>query len=295
MDSELTTDAGKAVAVAPETGAEGVTPRLRAPVVGVFDSGIGGFTVAQAVLELRPDLGLVYFGDTLNMPYGGRSLVQLSRLARNNIEFLISQNIDILAVGCNASNSVLGQGELKSFGVPMFDLVSSTTEYLRGMSAHPDRIALVATQAAMHSGYWERKLKEALPGVEVFARAAPDFVPLVEAHVQDDAANRAAVRRIIGPLFAEGIKHIVHGCTHYPLLEPYMLEINPEFELIDPAKCLARKLTASLAPPMPDAGQGTLKLFSSLPGEAFYRTAQRVFLRDARQYTKMYIVNPYEE
>lgn len=295
MDSELTTDVGKAVAIAPEVVAENVEPGLRTPVVGVFDSGIGGFTVARAVLELRPDLGLVYFGDTLNMPYGGRSPVQLSRLARNNIEFLLSQNIDILAVGCNASNSILGQGELKSFGVPVFDLVSSTTEYLRGMSDPPRRIALVATQAAVHSGYWVRKLKEALPGVEVIARPAPDFVPLVEAHVQDDAANRAAVRRIIGPLFADGIKHIVHGCTHYPLLEPYMLEINPEFELIDPAKCLARKLTASLAPPQPDTVQGTLKLFSSLPGEAFYRTAQRVFQCDVRQITKMYIVNPYEE
>jgi glutamate racemase len=250
MDSELTTNSSSAAALAPDKGADKIEPGLRTPIVGVFDSGIGGFTVAQAVLELRPDLGLVYFGDTLNMPYGGRSLAQLSRLARNNIEFLLSQDIDILAVGCNA---------------------------------------------AVHSGYWERKLKEALPGVEVIARAAPDFVPLVEAHVQDDAANRAAVRRIIGPLSADGIEHIVHGCTHYPLLEPYMLEIKAEFVLIYPAKCLARKLTASLAPPQPDTVQGTLKLFSSLPGEAFYRTAERVFQCDVRQITKMYIVNPYEE
>lgn len=295
MDSEVTANSSIAAALAPGTGAGDVEPGLHAPVVGVFDSGIGGFTVARAVLELRPDLGLVYFGDTLNMPYGGRSLAQLSRMARNNIEFLLSQSIDILAVGCNASNSVLGQGELKSFGVPVFDLVSSTTEFLRGIDDPPGRIALVATQAAVQSGYWERKLKEALPGVEVVARAAPDFVPLIEAHVQDDAANRAAVWRVFEPFAANGIRHIVHGCTHYPLLESYMLEVNPEFEMVDPAKCLARKLTACLAPALPGARQGDLKLFSSLPGEAFYRTAQRVFQCEVRQLTKMYIVNPYEE
>jgi len=85
--------------------------------IGIFDSGVGGFTVASAVLKRRPELNLVYFGDTLNMPYGGRTVEQLRRFAHNSIEFLLSQGIEILAVGCNASNSVLGQGELHSFGI----------------------------------------------------------------------------------------------------------------------------------------------------------------------------------
>jgi glutamate racemase len=268
---------------------------LTSPTVGIFDSGIGGFTVAASIVRRRADLNLVYFGDTLNMPYGGRPLSQLAGFARNNIEFLLSQGIDILAVGCNASNSALGQGELKSFGVPVYDLVSSTVEWLRRQSEPIQRIALVATEAAVNSGYWKRKLLEAQPDLDVIPVAAPEFVPLVEAHQQDHDANREAVRKYLHPLIEQEIYTVLHGCTHYPFLQSYMEELSTELRFIDPAECLAERLIASLGAAAPGNEHGELRLFSSLPGEAFYAAGERTFGRPIRRATSMYIVNPSED
>ncbi len=277
------------------TASEPTSPAVSTPTIGVFDSGIGGFTVAGAILRRRPDLNLLYFGDTLNMPYGGRSLDQLARFARNSIEFLLSQGMDILAVGCNASNSALGQGELKSFGIPVYDLVTSTVEWLRAQPQTSRTIALFATEAAIRSGYWERKLREALPEVEIIAVATPEYVPLTEAHLQDEHANLAAARMYVEPLLNKGVSTILHGCTHYPLLQPYMQQVSSELSFIDPAECLAEKLIINLRPPEPDARPGRLRLYSSLPGEAFYQTGQRALGRPIREFTSMYIVNPCED
>jgi glutamate racemase len=270
-------------------------PAVKAPTVGIFDSGIGGFTVAEAILKRRPDLNLVYFGDTLNMPYGGRSLTQLARFARSSIEFLLEQGMDILAVGCNASNSALGQGELKSFGVPVYDLVTSTVEWLRGSAEKPEAIGLIATRAAIGSGYWERKLREAAPSTRIVPVATPEFVPLVEAGEQDEQANRDAVQKYLQPLLNQGVTTILHGCTHYPILQPLMEQLSTEFSFIDPAVCLAEKLVASLPPRLESAPLGRLRLFSSLPGPAFHTMSARVFGPSARDNTLMYIVNPYED
>lgn len=263
--------------------------------VGIFDSGVGGFTVARAILRRRPDLNLVYYGDTLNMPYGGRTTEQLRRFAHNSIEFLLGQSIDILAVGCNASNSVLGQGELHSFGVPVFDLVSSTLEILRGMYGRPERVALLATVATINSRYWERKLSDAFPELDLLPVPAPDLVPLIESQQTDERSIRAALRRYLTPVLDAGVRTIIHGCTHYPLLQSYMQELSPELAFIDPANCLSERLVASLALALPDAPRGELRLYSSLPGETFFRVGEQALGRPVREYSKMYIVNPYED
>lgn len=270
-------------------------PALTAPTVGVFDSGVGGFTVAGAILRRRPDLHLVYFGDSLNVPYGGRAQEQLRRFAHNSIDFLLEQRIDILAVGCNASNSVLGQGELHSFGVGVFDLVSSTLNALRGMYGRPERAVLLATQATINSRYWERKLHDALPELELLPVAAPELVPLIEAVRPDTAAMRKAVASYLQPAVSSGIRLVIHGCTHYPLLQPLMLEYCPELTFIDPAQCLAERLVSSLPPAGSEAPQGTLRIFSSMPGDTFYRVGEQALGQPIREHTRMYIVNPYED
>ena len=252
--------------------------------------------MAGAILQLRPDLGLVYFGDSLNMPYGGRTPEQISRFAHRSIEFLKQQGIDILAVGCNASNSVLGQGELKSFGLPVYDLVSSTIDWLRSQEPLAEPVGLVATQATINSRYWQRKLGESFPQLILHEAAAPEFVPMIEAPRLDEAAIQRAIRRYLQPLVDSGATTLIHGCTHYPLLEPYMREVFPKLKYIDPARCLAMRLVSNLAPAADlDAPRGRMQLFSSLPSEAFYRTGERVFGYPIRALTSMYIVNPNED
>lgn len=285
MDIAVDQDPG----TAPETG----LPATDA-TVGVFDSGIGGFTVARAILSRRPSLNLVYYGDNINMPYGGRPPEQIARFARHSIEFLLEQGIDMLAVGCNASNSVLGQGDLNSFGIPVFDLVGSTIDHYRAGGGLPDRLAVVATEATINSGYWHRKLKEAFPLLEVTDIAAPEFVPLVEAARSDLPAMREAIARHLGRLPEHGVTTVIHGCTHFPLLQAVMEEVVPGLTYIDPARFLADRMLSRLPETTSDT-PGKLNIFSSLPGPTFYRTGAAALGRGIRDLTTMYIVSPREE
>jgi glutamate racemase len=271
------------------------TPDSAPPLVGVFDSGVGGLTVARALLALRPDLNLLYFADSVNLPYGGRPPEQLVRFAHNSIEFLLGKGANLLAVGCNATNCVLGQGDLKSYGVPAFDLVSSTVDWLRLQHLRPRKLGLIGTLATVHSRYWERKLTDAFSEMEIVAVAAPEFVPLIEDGNVPEQEVRYAVHSRLQPLLDEGVRTILHGCTHYPWLQRYMEEVNHELHFIDPAQCLAERLVATLPPAAAGARPGKRQLFNSLPGELFYRMASEALGIDARQQTRMFIVNPYEE
>ncbi len=267
----------------------------KAATVGVFDSGIGGFTVAQAILSLRPDLNLVYFGDSMNLPYGQKSAAQLHRLSHGNIDFLIGRGCDLIAVGCQTSNSILGRSELDSYPVPVFDLVASTIDWLRELPQRPQRLALLATSATVKARYWERQLEAAFTDIRVRPVACPELVPLVEAEVHDRHRILQALQHYLQPLIDDGISDIILGCTHYPLLLDYIYEIDPGLNCIDPSQCLARRLDSALPPALSGTPAGRRSFFSSRPGERFYQLGKRVFGHEIRHLTRMCIVNLFED
>jgi glutamate racemase len=267
----------------------------KAVTVGIFDSGVGGFTVLKALLDRRPDLNIVYFGDTLNAPNGSRPPEQLHGMCHNMVHFLIDQGVDIMAVGCNSCNILMGTAELKSFQVASFDLVSSTVDWLKVQHHRPENLAILATKATINSRYYERKLEEAFPGMQIGSMAAPLLVPLIESFPWREYDLRTAVQEYINPLLEQGYRNIVLACSHYRWIEKYLRELDPDIALIDPAECLAERLVASLPPALPKAPAGILKLYSSHPNEAFSHFAEMAIGRPARDYIKLYIVNPYEE
>jgi glutamate racemase len=290
-----------------ESAPEPPVPGSAEPLtVGVFDSGIGGLTVARAILSRRPDLNLVYFGDSMNLPYGGRMPEQLRSFGYNNIEFLLSHDISILAVGCNSINCVVGQSQLNAHcvvtgmtrlkhGIPMYDLVSSTVDWLRVQHGRPSKLGLMGTVATVQSCYWERKLSNSFPDMHVITEACPEFVPLIEAGDTPVAVLRQVVRERLQPFLEAGIRTVLHACTHYPWLDEYMREVDPDLSFIDPAECLAERLCASLPPAAGNGKPGKRQLFNSRPSEVFYRMATKALGVHAREATRMYIVNPYED
>ena len=267
----------------------------KAVTVGIFDSGVGGFTVLKALLARRPDLNIVYFGDTLNAPNGSRAPEQLHGMCNNMIQFLIDQGVDIMAVGCNSCNILLGSAELNSYPIKSFDLVSSTVDWLRAQHHIPENLAILATRATINSRYYERKLLEAFPEMKIGSMAAPKLVPLIESFPWREYDLRTAVQEYVNPLLAEGYKNIVLACSHYRWIERYIRELDPELALIDPAECLAERLVASLPAALPEARPGALKLYSSHPNAAFSHFAEMAIGKPAGEYIKLYIVNPYEE
>ncbi|MCB1188265.1 aspartate/glutamate racemase family protein [bacterium] len=263
--------------------------------VGIFDSGVGGFTVLKALLSRRPDLDIVYFGDSLNAPNGSRPPEQLHGMCHNMVQFLVDQGVDIMAVGCNSCNILMGSGELKSYGIASFDLVSSTVDWLKLQHHKPQNLAILATQATINSRYYERKLQEAFPELPIRSMAAPKLVPLIESFPWSEYDLRTAVQEYLNPLLEEGFNNIVLACSHYRWIERYLRELDSEMTLIDPAECLAERLVATLPAAPEGARRGELRLYSSHPNEAFSHFAEMAIGRDAKEYIKLFIVNPYEE
>ncbi len=279
----------------PQQDVEESHEQSRSNTVGIFDSGVGGFTVLKALLARRPDLNVVYFGDTLNAPNGSRQPDQLHGMCRNMVQFLIDQGVDIMAVGCNSCNILMGSSELKTYGIASFDLVSSTVDWLKVQHHQPQNLAILATLATINSQYYERKLTEAFPQLPLRSMAAPKLVPLVESFPWSEYDLRTAVQEYVNPLLADGFNNIVLACSHYRWIERYLRELDPEMTLIDPAECLAERLAASLPPAPQGARPGELHLYSSHPNEAFSHFAEMAIGRPASEYIRLYIVNPYEE
>ncbi len=190
--------------------------------IGIFDSGLGGLTVARAVGRQLPAERLVYLGDTARVPYGTKSAATVSRYARECARFLQGLDIKALVVACNTASS-LAMEELGSFldplRIPLLGVIEPGAVEACRVTRH-GRIGVIGTPATIRSGAYERAIARIRPDVTVASAACPLFVPLAEEGwtEADDPVGRAIARRYLAPLMRQRIDTLILGCTHYPLL-----------------------------------------------------------------------------
>lgn len=203
--------------------------------VGLFDSGIGGLSVAMEVYRQLPAESTVYYGDTAHVPYGPRSPGELIRFADRIVTFLEGQGVKYIIFACNTSSSLSLPILHERSTVPMIGLIRpGVTEVLRKTVNR--KVGVIATEATIKSGAYERELKWLDKSIEVFNRAAPRLVPLVEAGETDTPEAAEAVREYIAPLKKAGIDTLILGCTHYPFMARLIAgELGPGVRLVDPA------------------------------------------------------------
>ncbi|MGO0121952.1 glutamate racemase [Desulfothermobacter acidiphilus] len=214
--------------------------------VGLFDSGVGGLTVLAQVVRLLPRETVVYFGDTLNLPYGDKTPSQLLELGDRIVRFLLSQRVKCIVFACNTSSSVSLEFLQQRYPIPMLGLLQAGARLALAASRRM-RIGVLATMATVKSGAYERALKSLDPRVEVFSQAAPRLVPLIEAGAIYTPDTKAALEEYLAPLREADIDTLILGCTHYPFLAPLVSALlGPEVVLVDPAVAVAEKLQALL-------------------------------------------------
>lgn len=219
------------------------------PAIGVFDSGVGGLTVARAMLRALPGVRLRYFADSAHVPYGPRPLAQVADFAVQIIEFLFSTGVDAVVLGCNMS-SAAGARDLAAArtGRPVFDIIQPGCRAAHAASARGP-IGIIATQGTVNSGIYGRTLR-ALGAPAVYEQACPAFVPLVEAGQADGAAVETAVAEYLTPLRAARIDTLIFGCTHYPYLRAAIARfLGTDVRLIDPAEFVAREVADQFSAP----------------------------------------------
>ncbi len=185
--------------------------------VGLFDSGLGGLTVASAIRRALPAERLLYLGDTARVPYGTRSPQTVQRYARRAARFLAARGIKALVVACNTVSAVALDMLRVELDVPVLGVIEPGAH--AALRASPGgRIALLATAGTVASGAYERAIAALDPRAEVLARPAALLVALAEEGWTEGEIAVGAARRYLAPLIERGADSVLLGCTHFPLL-----------------------------------------------------------------------------
>jgi len=248
--------------------------------IGIFDSGLGGLTVARAIRAALPAEDLVYLGDTARVPYGTRSPETVIKYAIGCAERLLGYDIKMLVVACNTVSGVALEELEARLDIPVVGVVQPGAR--AGANAtRSGRIGVLATAGTVASGAYERAIRSENAAIRVFAQAAPLFVPLAEEGWVTGEVPRLAAERYLAPLVEVDVDTIVLGCTHYPLLNETIHDVaaallGHDVVVVDSAEATAAALQRMLpnTSSEPGARGGLRILVTDLPGQ-FAASASR--------------------
>lgn len=204
--------------------------------IGVFDSGVGGLTVIQEMLEQLPRESFIYYADTAHVPYGPRDPRELKGFAHNITRFLVEKGCKMIVVACNTSTSLAFEELKERFPVPVIGVIEPGVDKALESTAN-GKIGIIATLATVNSRAFQRMIKGKNPHAEAFAVPCPRLVPLIEEGRFEGEEVERAVNGYLQEMKDQGIDSLVLGCTHYPFLLPVIKRaVGPEVKIINPAK-----------------------------------------------------------
>ncbi len=202
-------------------------------MIGIFDSGIGGMTVARAIEQLLPDHPLIYYGDIARTPYGPKSPQTIINYSIRNTEFLLDKGAKLIVIACNSASSVATKILRERFRVPIIEVISPAARRATEISK-TGRIGVIGTKATVKSGIYQQTINAERPDFKIFSQACPLLVPLVEENWLNKRETKMILRRYLHPLKNKQIDTLVLGCTHYPLLSNLIqARIGKRVQLID--------------------------------------------------------------
>lgn len=214
--------------------------------IGVFDSGVGGLTVAREIMRQIPNERIVYFGDTARVPYGSKSKETITRYSRQIIRFLKTEDVKAIVVACNTASAFALDTIEKELDIPIIGVVKPGAT-VAAKTTKNKRVGIIATEGTINSGIYSQYLKSIDKNIEVVGKACPLFVPLVEEGMLEDSVTTEMATRYLNYLKNENIDTLILGCTHYPLIRDIIGKImGPEVNLVNPAYETAVELKALL-------------------------------------------------
>jgi glutamate racemase len=253
--------------------------RARKPVhpIGVFDSGIGGLTVAAALRDLLPCENIFYIGDTARVPYGGKSPTTIERYSLEIAGLLLAERAKMIVVACNTASALAVPRLQEVLKVPVIGVIEPGAKAAVAATRNGN-IGVIGTRATIYSRAYERAIHELKPSLRVHMKACPLLVPLIEEGWLDDPVTDQVIRRYVETLTRDEIDTLVLGCTHYPLLHGAIQRfVGPEIKLVDSARNCAlgvRDLLKKerLSAPKSHLGKLEVALTDASPG--FLRVAE---------------------
>lgn len=264
--------------------------------IGVFDSGVGGLTAVGALRLLLPGEDVIFFGDSARMPYGEKTVPQIRKMAAQGTDFLRGKGVKALIVACGTmASNAMDVIETRS-GLPLSGVVYPAATRAAGTTKN-GRVAVIATEATVKSGAFERALLEKRPGLDIISFACPSLAPMVErGHFRlGDPEAEAEAESCLRRVRDWGADTLILGCTHYPLLHGVISAVmGPEVALIDSsaegAAAMAEHLRAFDMLNSADLGGGAY--YTSGDPDAFAATASLFLGGDVR--TQVFGIAPFE-
>ncbi len=208
--------------------------------IGLFDSGVGGLTVAQAIKQVLPGESLIYFGDTAHLPYGDKSAESIKNYSRKITEFLLDQGAKVVLVACNSASASAYDTLKEEFGARtiLMDVIDPVVDYLG--TKNYSRVGVIGTKRTISSGTYENKISLKSPGTSVVSLATPLLVPMIEEGFIFDDISNAILRTYLSDTSLQKIEALILGCTHYPIIRNQISKIfNFNIEVIDSGRLVS--------------------------------------------------------
>lgn len=275
--------------------------------VGVFDSGVGGLTVAREIMRQIPEERIVYFGDTARLPYGSKSKDTVVRYSRQIIRFLRTRDVKAIVIACNTASSYALETVAGETDIPVIGVIEAGAK-TAVQATRNGRIGVIGTEGTIGSGIYTEVMRRMRPDIEVFGKACPLFVPLVEEGLLHDSVTDEIASRYLSVLKGKYIDTLVLGCTHYPLLRSTLGRlmgegvtlVNPAYETALELKALLRERGISRDPEagrnLPEAPDGSLdeeryQFYVSDLAEKFTDFARSILPNEVKETRKIDIEN----
>lgn len=211
--------------------------------IGVFDSGVGGVTVANAIRSELPLCNIIYVADSAHLPYGDKSLVEIKEYSEGITSFLIDQGCKIIVIACNTASAAALKYLRERFPhirfIGMEPAVKPAAEQTKS-----GVVGVIATTATFQGELFASVVERFASGVEVIRQPCPGLVQQIEAGQQNAPKTEDMLRQWVTPMKEKGIDALVLGCTHYPFVKPVLEKIlGPDVRIIDPAPAIARQVS----------------------------------------------------
>ena len=234
--------------------------------IGVFDSGLGGINVLSCLIKKYPNNDYIYFGDTINLPYGDKTKEELYKLAHEAISFLLAKNVDIIIIACGTISSNCYNSLKDEYNIPIYDIVSPTIDYLKECTY--SNIGVIGTKRTIESNIFQ------VPGKNIKMLATPSFVPIIENNMikekEQDIINELSCFKQSDIL--------VLGCTHYPSLKEVIDKMN--IKTLDMGEILTNNLKID------NEGNKTCELYFSLVSTNLIQNINKILYNDYQIFVK---------
>ncbi len=212
--------------------------------IGIFDSGVGGLTVAKAIRQILPNEDIVYFGDTSHLPYGDKSPETIRHYSSGIARFLVEQNCKIIVIACNSAsaNAFTRVQEIAGDAIPVLNVIDPIVNYVTQENEYK-QVGVIGTKSTINSNTYVDKIKAKSPQIIVSTLATPLFVPMIEEGFIFDDISNAIIRTYLSRHEIGNIQSLILGCTHYPIIKNQISKFyNFEVDIVDSAQIVARAL-----------------------------------------------------